>query len=104
MTSSGVYCIRNVANGHLYVGSSVYVKKRRSNHFSDIRQGVHHSNRLKKAFEEFGSGNFEFEIILMCPVDLLEYYEQQIIDQLNPEYNKVRKVQPLCIKKDYHAR
>jgi group I intron endonuclease len=91
---SGVYCIRNKTNLHLYIGSAQDVHDRIKNHHWTLAKG-NKNTLLQSAFKEFGIDNFETEIILTCPVDMLEYYEQQCIDQLNPEYNiqkKVRKI------------
>lgn len=40
---SGIYQIRNLVNGKVYVGSAVNLQHRRREHRSDLRNGNHHS-------------------------------------------------------------
>lgn len=69
----GVYKIINKINGKMYIGSSINLKKRKTDHFKPYR-----INRLKhlpiyEAMIEFGRDNFKFEVIEECSEkDLLE--------------------------------
>lgn len=59
----GIYQIRNVVNGKVYVGSSVNLVKRRHTHFNELRKGIHTNGYLQRAFNKYGETNFVFEII-----------------------------------------
>ncbi len=39
--ASGIYAIRNVLNGKVYVGSAVNLKKRQIQHWADLVAGRH---------------------------------------------------------------
>lgn len=87
---TGIYKITNKITGDFYIGSSVSVKSRWSNHMlRDARkyQGKH------KFYDDvimYGRDNFEFEILEECSKDDLIEKEQYYYDKLKPTYNKVR--------------
>lgn len=104
--SCGVYQIRNLVNGHLYVGSSRALGFRRTQHFSDLRCQRHHSSYLQRAFNKYGEENFIFEVIEFCDNNDQFTLEQYWIDKLSPPYN----VSPIATapslqygKKNYRA-
>jgi len=61
--SSGVYQIKNLANGKVYIGSSVNIKARWANHRSSLRKDKHHSAALQRAWNKYGKDGFEFSIL-----------------------------------------
>src|ERR1700704_4953460 len=77
---SGIYRIRNVLNGMIYIGSTTRFHKRWCGHKLDLRRGRHSSPRLQNAWTKYGSGIFAFEILLVCEVRDLLKYEQAFID------------------------
>ncbi len=87
---SGIYWIINKVNNHIYVGSTKYLWTRKSSHLKNLEKDFHPNRHLQAAYNKYGKENFEFEILITCPPELLIWYEQQFIDQLNPEYN-IRK-------------
>lgn len=87
MPNSGVYQIRNIANGKRYVGSSRALSSRASAHFRKLAAGKHHSLPLQRAWAKYGADSFEFQTMLYCAEDDLLMYEQIVIDGLRPEYN-----------------
>ena len=83
----GIYQIINKINGKRYIGSSVDIKKRWTQHRCDLK-GKRHSNRhLQRSWNKYGKSNFKFEIVCICSKGNLVDYEQLFIDKLNPEYN-----------------
>lgn len=60
---SGVYSIIHISSGRRYVGSSVYLNRRRSNHFSSLRKGKHQNDYLQKTFTKYGESDFSWEIL-----------------------------------------
>lgn len=85
--NSGVYKITNQINSKFYIGSSNNLKRRKSAHFSLLKNGKSHNLILQNAVNKYGIENFKFEIIVECNVEFLFTIEQQLVDQLKPEYN-----------------
>lgn len=84
----GIYLITNTINGHKYVGRSVDITKRWSQH-------VYSSNRedgfyLHRAIKAHGVDKFEFKVLeeVENKADL-EKREEFWYKQLNPEYNLI---------------
>lgn len=87
---TGIYCIKNLLNGKLYVGSSVDLNKRKREHFYYLRHGSHHSTYLQRSYNKYGKSNFEFFILEYCEKDNLLKREQHYLDVLSPRYNIAR--------------
>ena len=85
---AGIYQIKNVLNGHSYIGSTNNFYDRLIQHRSHLRKQKHHSVTLQRAYDKYGESNFEVNILEICsPIrDTLLYLEQKYLD-LNPEYN-----------------
>ena len=81
---SGIYQIRNLVNGKVYVGSAVNLRARRNRHFSYLRNNCHANRKLQNAFNKYGEENIVFEVveIVADKYNLLER-EQYYIDTLN---------------------
>jgi len=84
---SGIYWIRNLNNGKIYVGSSQDARHRWFEHKCDLRKDRHHNSILQKSWRKHGETAFEFELLMTCHPSMLEWYEQQFLDQWKPEYN-----------------
>jgi len=85
--NSGIYQIRNLINGNLYIGQAKNLKLRKQKHFSELRRNAHKNKHLQNAYLKYGESNFVFEIILICDEEFLTYNEQLLVDKFNPEYN-----------------
>jgi group I intron endonuclease len=90
MKLSGIYQIRNLVNNHFYIGQSINLKNRKRYHFSRLKNCIHKNPYLQNAYNKYGKDNFVFEILLICEIPELTYYEQKYFDILKPEYN-IRK-------------
>jgi group I intron endonuclease len=79
----GIYQIKNVITGKVYVGSSSGIKGRWSNHKSDLSRGVHDNSMLQRSYNKHGFEAFEFSILetVSNEADLIER-EQHWIDCL----------------------
>lgn len=80
---TGIYKIVNKINGKVYVGSSVNINKRWLEHVSYLNRGVHHSIKLQRSYNKYGSEFFEMSIIELCSSCILIEREQYWIDELN---------------------
>lgn len=87
MESIGIYQIINKINNKKYIGSSIALKNRKRRHFADLKSDIHHSQALQRAYNKYGSENFDFLILEYCTQDNLLEREQYYLDCLDPEYN-----------------
>ena len=69
----GVYQIRNLVNGKIYIGSSKTLAGRLKRHLNNLCKNKHDNCHLQMAFNKYGKNNFIFEIIEFC--DISEQYE-----------------------------
>lgn len=60
---SGIYLIRNLLNGKVYVGQSVNLTDRWELHRRHLNNGTHHCRHLQHAWVKYGPVAFVFEII-----------------------------------------
>ena len=83
----GVYEIRNIVNGHRYIGSSVRLQRRFNDHKKALNHNSHCNPYLQSAWNKYNEKSFEFNILLYCNRDNCLLYEQTIMDKLFSEYN-----------------
>lgn len=88
--SSGIYEIRNMVNGHRYIGSAVSLTHRKAQHLHMLRRGNHRNKHLQSAFNLYGEVNFIFTALYECSKEELIRCEQEELDLLKPEYNKCK--------------
>lgn len=87
-TKNIIYSITNSINGKKYVGSALNFNKRKKDHLNRLKNGKHHSKKLQNAYNKYGKGVFEFNILeVVNDVSFLIEAEQKWIDNLKPEYN-----------------
>lgn len=88
---SGIYQIRNLVNNKVYIGQSCRLVDRRYNHFRLLDLNKEHNPHLQNAYNKYGTNNFIFEVLLYCDIENLDFYEQEFVNALGPEYN-IRKI------------
>lgn len=76
---SGVYVIRHIESGKVYVGSSAMIKRRWSLHRSLLRRSAHHSPHLQRAWDKHGADAFVFEVVELCGPEALAEAETRHI-------------------------
>lgn len=92
----GIYVIKNLINGKIYVGKSKNCYKRLHQHLSDIKienRNYNENPHLLNAFKKYGSDNFDYYIIERFEIcnnieDILaerELYWMKELDSLNKE-------------------
>lgn len=87
----GIYQIKNLINGKIYVGSAENLSNRKSVHFTTLKKNIHNNSYLQNAWNKYGEENFIFEIIEIIPVNDKNYRlsrEQWWIDNMRCMYNQ----------------
>lgn len=80
----GIYKITNKINGKFYIGQSVDIKRR----FTEHRNPHGKETSLKLAIKKYGKENFLFEVIEECSAQDLDEREVYWIARLRPQYNR----------------
>jgi group I intron endonuclease len=78
--ASGVYQIRCIPTGKVYVGSAVNLRDRWYRHCKSLAGGKHRNRYLQSAWDKYGEQSFEFEILEYVDVSHLLHVEQEWID------------------------
>jgi len=91
MTISGVYFIKNLTNGKMYVGSSIDIDRRWKRHKVDLLAGRHHSKPLQNAFNKYGLNCFGYFLAesATCTKKMAELEAKwiQMLDSVKNGYN-----------------
>lgn len=84
----GVYQIKNLINGKIYIGSSININSRWKEHIRFLNNNKHHSIHFQRAWNKYGEDSFEFKIIeLVNNTDNLLDREQYYLDKFE-SYNR----------------
>src|SRR5262249_9435038 len=79
---SGIYQIRCLVDGKVYVGSAVNFRKRWTSHQSQLSRRRHHSRHLQGAWQKHGADQFVFEVLEVVPEKAdLARIEQEWLDR-----------------------
>ena len=62
--TTGFYLIKNVSERKIYIGQSIMIEQRRTQHFTDLRYNRHVNKELQKDFARIGEDNFNHEIYI----------------------------------------
>lgn len=74
-----IYCIRNNANGKLYIGQTENIEERWRGH----RKNSSNCRYLKHAFNKYGVENFEFKVLIICFDTDMNAYEVEYMRKYN---------------------
>ena len=74
--SIGIYKIENLLNGKKYIGQSVHIEKRFSEHCRS-------NSLLGQDIQKYGKINFDFSVLEECPQNELDQREQYYINKYN---------------------
>lgn len=78
--ASGIYVIVHRDSGRWYVGQSKNIEKRWATHRSDLRSAIHVNSRLQNAWTKYGEDAFDFAVLILAPVWMLNDLEQAYLD------------------------
>ena len=85
LNKSGIYSITFGSNE--YIGSASNFSTRRNRHLHDLRMGKHHNIGLQRAYLKYGEVEFSFKVLVICDKKDLVFYEQILLESLNPKFN-----------------
>lgn len=63
---TGIYKITNTINNKVYVGSSIDIKTRWSNHRKKLSYGIHPNAGLQNDYDLYGDTCFKYDVICEC--------------------------------------
>lgn len=77
----GIYVIEVISGnsekiGIKYVGKSTDIKKRKSEHFRELRKKEHHSDKLQNYYNKYGINSLRFSILMECSENELNFWEK----------------------------
>lgn len=73
----GIYCIENKETGSRYIGQSVHIQIRISEHLNQLRSHKHYNTRLQDDFDDYGESAFKFYTLEECAESELSDKEVQ---------------------------
>ena len=59
----GIYQIRNMINGKVFIGSSMDLKGIINRSEFQLKNGLHRNKEMQEDFSEIGEANFSFEVL-----------------------------------------
>lgn len=83
----GIYAIKNLVSGKMYIGKSINILKRNHEHLYELRRNIHHSEHLQNAYNKYGENVFVFGVVEECNKEDLDKQEKYWIDYYD-SYNK----------------
>lgn len=86
--SCGIYKITNKENGKSYIGLSVDIESRWSDHIKKMNSTEQYDKPLYRAFRKYGLSNFIFEILEECKSSELGVKEKYWIKELKTAYEE----------------
>lgn len=60
---TGIYCFRNKINNKRYIGSTINLYDRTTNHFSELKKNRHKNEYLQRAWNKYKEDGFEFFVL-----------------------------------------
>lgn len=83
-TKNCVYLIKNQITNKLYIGSTIHLKKRITQHYNLLKINKHPNKKLQRTWNKYGENNFIFSIIQEnIEINDLINKEQTYIDKFN---------------------
>lgn len=78
----GIYVVKHVASGRVYVGSTHDLAERLKHHTSKLRRGTHHIEEMQAIWDAEGAGAFVWELVETAAQSELLACEQAWLDRM----------------------
>jgi group I intron endonuclease len=90
---TGVYCLVNLRNGHIYIGSSVNLAVRMSNYLNNtfLKNSKNNNMPIIQALLKYGQENFAVLIVEYVDIENISVRETYYITHLLPYYNVLKQ-------------
>ena len=90
---AGVYCLVNLINGHIYIGSSTNLQVRMRNYLNNmfLKNKKNINMPIVKALLKYGQNNFAVLIVEYVDIKNLAIRETNFINRLLPYYNVLKQ-------------
>ena len=86
--TQGIYIITNTVTAETYIGSSIDIARRWSDHRRELKTSRHKNTALQGAYDAFGFKAFSLSVLeLVEQAEHLASREQHHLDLLKPAYN-----------------
>lgn len=84
----GIYTITNIITNQLYIGCSIHINKRISDHKLNLKLNKHPNIYLQRSFNKYGKEAFTFEVLVECNKNILTSEEHYWCNLLNVHNKK----------------
>src|SRR5688572_16517792 len=90
---SGIYRIRNLINGKVYIGQTINFYQRYLDHYKELKGNYHCNEYLQNSVNKYGINNFVFEFFEYIEINqqLLNFAEQKYLDFYLNENKQIDK-------------
>jgi group I intron endonuclease len=78
---SGIYSIKSLTNGRIYIGSAINMANRIFEHTRKLKQNNHCNIYLQNTWNKYGENDLEFSVLYFCKEEDLLKNEQKFIDE-----------------------
>jgi hypothetical protein len=75
--TGGIYIIKNKKENKIYVGQSIMIEQRRTQHFTDLRGKRHPNKQLQEDFTRLGEESFEHQVYKELEKDFILLNEEE---------------------------
>ena len=90
----GVYAIRNLMSGRMYIGKSVNITNRIYKHYNSLNNNGHYNTHLQNSWNKYGNNSFIWGIIEEYSPDKLDEMEKYWIDYYDTYNNGYNEAIP----------
>lgn len=90
MKTSGIYQITCTANSRKYIGSSLSIERRFTDHKTRLKYNKHRNSHLQNAWNKYGKDSFIFEIVRgveNATTEIIRNIEQEILDSYSEKWD-----------------
>jgi len=90
--TAGIYLIHCKKNRKAYIGQSSNISQRFMHHKSMLKNNKHKNKYLQRAWNKYGEASFEFSILEICNIELLNIKEVEFATKFKDQLFNLRGV------------